>query len=97
MPRGLHYLHVSPGCSWRHTPTGRPGSQQEPQQQFCSEVAMDRDCQGFQKPQRSGVRVQEGRVGIGILYPHETLTLARGQGVCQGYVQGGNSSILQYF
>ena len=56
-----------------------------------------RDCQGFQKPQGSGVRVQEGRVGVGILYPHETLTLARGQGVCQGYVQGGNSSILQYF
>jgi len=25
---------------------------------------------------------------LGILYPHETLTLARGQGVCQGYVKG---------
>ena len=47
-----------------------------------------RDCQGFQKPQGSGVRAQEGRVGVGILYPHETLTLARGQGVCQGYVKG---------
>ena len=47
-----------------------------------------RDCQGFQKPQGSGVKVQEGRVGVGILYPHETLTLARGQGVCQGYVKG---------
>ena len=47
-----------------------------------------RDCQGFQKPQGSGVRIQEGRVGVGILYPHETLTLARGQGVCQGYVKG---------
>src|SRR5271168_5438147 len=32
-----------------------------------------RDCQGYQKPQGSGVRVQEGRVGDGILYPHETL------------------------
>src|ERR1700678_1063503 len=49
---------------------------------------LTRDCQGYQKPQGSGVRVQEGRVGVGILYPHETLTLARGQGVCQGYVKG---------
>ena len=46
-----------------------------------------RDCQGYQKPQGSGVRVQEGKVGVGILYPHETLTLARSQGVCQGYVK----------
>ena len=45
-----------------------------------------RDCQGFQKPQGSGVRVQEGRVGVKILYPHETFTLARGQGVCQARV-----------
>src|ERR1700678_3720514 len=51
-------------------------------------VDVGRDCQGYQKPQGSGVRVQEGRVGVGILYPHETLTLARGQGVCQGYVKG---------
>jgi hypothetical protein len=55
-----------------------------------------RDCQGFQNPWGSGVWVQEGRVWVRILYPHETLTLARGQGVYQGYVQG-NSSILQYF
>ena len=41
MPRGLHCLHASPGWSLRHTPIGRPGSQQVPQQQFCSEVAME--------------------------------------------------------
>ena len=47
-----------------------------------------RDCQGFQNPQGSGVGYRRVRVGVGILYPHETLTLARGQGVCQGYVKG---------
>jgi hypothetical protein len=50
--------------------------------------AIIRDCQGFQNPWGYGVRVQEGRVGVRILYPHETLTLARGQGVYQGYVKG---------
>jgi hypothetical protein len=49
---------------------------------------LGRDCQGFQNPWGSGVRVQEGRVWVRILYPHETLTLARGQGVYQGYVKG---------
>ena len=33
-----------------------------------------RDCQGFQNPQGSGVGYMRVRVGVGILYPHETLT-----------------------
>ena len=31
--------------------------------------AVYRDCQGFQNPQGSGVRVQEGRVGVGNSVP----------------------------
>jgi hypothetical protein len=59
---------------------------------------LTRDCQGFQNPWGSGVRVQEGRVGVRILYPHETLTLARGQGVYQGYVKGMyKKEILLFF
>ena len=37
-------------------------------------VFVARDCQGFKNPQGSGVGYMRVRVGVGILYPHETLT-----------------------